>query len=254
MFLQQSRKDKTNTGSTEGLWPLSHFYWTRTVGRGLFSWLQSSTTPQDVTKFYTLYFEIDLHWVKQVWMGRGWMPIMHVILMSTNGGNQSGEAKKEENKERRAVKETFINGILWEQIAANPSFDDALRAASCFWNAINNIKNGITLFWYKLQFIRDVHIKLHTQINQGLHSIGLALSEGHHYKVETPYLKYNDPSIQKTTKPHSDLTGCNLLTPPGLFLIQNVEDKELLWSLASFRVALQRFCVQNYHLTWVQRN
>lgn len=52
--------------------------------------------------------------------------------MSTNGGNQSGEAKKEENKERRAVKETFINGILWEQIAANPSFDDALRAASCF--------------------------------------------------------------------------------------------------------------------------
>ena len=45
-------------------------------------------------------------------MGRGWITIMHVILMSTNGGNQFGEAKKEENKKRRAVKETFINSIL----------------------------------------------------------------------------------------------------------------------------------------------
>lgn len=47
----------------------------------------------------------------------------------------------------------------WEQTAAIPSFDDALQAASFFFPG-NSFDNN-------LQFMRDVHTKLHTKINQG---------------------------------------------------------------------------------------
>lgn len=56
----------------------------------------------------------------------------------------------------------------WEQIAAIPSFDDALQTASFsseMQSTIHNMESHS--FDNNLQFVRDVRIKLHTKINQG---------------------------------------------------------------------------------------
>lgn len=89
----------------------------------------------------------------------------------------------------------------WEQIAAIPSFDDALQTASFFSEMQSTIHNMDShSFDNNLQLARDVRIKLHTQINQGWHSIRLALCGGHYYKVTAPssylLIKYQHKNIK----------------------------------------------------------
>lgn len=56
----------------------------------------------------------------------------------------------------------------WGQIAAIPSFDDALQSASFFSKMQSTIHNMEShSFHNNLQLVRNVQIKLHTQMNQG---------------------------------------------------------------------------------------
>lgn len=152
-------------------------------------------------------------------MGKRWMPIMHFFLCHLKE-EKCLVRKKRRNRKGEPWKKHLLMASWWEQIAAIPSFDDALQAASIFlkcnqqyitWNCILLI---IIYNWWEMYVWNYI-------LREIRHSSRAMLCGGHHYKVTAPssYL-----SSHINTKPLSIKITSGLLTPSGLLLILNIKN------------------------------